>query len=298
MGEITIREAIEEYKHVYLPARNLAERTREEYTNDLKDLVEFLETIGVKRAGDVGLIHLERYLAKLDHRGYAGSTRKRKTVVIRSLFSFLYDGGHITNNIAKRLIPPLAENDLPRVLTQREYQRLLKACSGNRRDSAIIELLLQTGIRLSELTRLNISDFELPDRNSEQTKEMGSLHIQSTKGRNGRILPLNNKASEAIWDYMRDRVDSDSNIIFLNKSGKPLGQRGIQKVVQKYLGRADIKGASVRSLRHTFGTHHVAKGTSLKTIQIAMGHKDPRSTSLYVSLAEEIARKELQENAL
>jgi site-specific recombinase XerD len=297
MGEIAIAEAVEEYKKVYLPARNLAERTRKEYTNDLVDLLEFLEKIGVKRAGDAGLIHLERYLAELDRRGYTGSTRKRKTVVIRSLFSFLYAGGYITNNIAKKLIPPLAENDLPRVLTQKEYQRLLKACGGNKRDSAIIELLLQTGIRLSELTRLNISDIELPDRNNEQTREMGSLQILGKKG-SSRILPLNNKACNAIGDYLRVRPDADNNILFLNRFRKPLGQRGVQKVVQKYLELAEIHGASVHTLRHTFGAHHIAQGTSLKTVQKVMGHKDERSTSIYNLLANELMNKELGEHAL
>jgi site-specific recombinase XerD len=298
MGEITLREAFEEYKSVYLPARNLAERTRVEYANDLVDLVEFLEKTGVKRVGDVGLIHLERYLAELDQRGYAGSTRKRKSVVIRSLFSFLYAGGYITNNISKKLIPPLAENDLPRVLTQREYQRLLKDCGGNKRDRAIIEILLQTGIRLSELTRLNISDFELPDRNSGPIRGMGSLQISGKKGSSGRVLPLNNKACIAIGDYLRVRPDANSNTLFLNRFMKPLGQRGVQKLVQKYLELAEIRGASVHTLRHTFGAHHIAKGTSLKTVQKVMGHKDKRSTSIYSALAHEVMNRELREHAL
>jgi site-specific recombinase XerD len=297
MGEITIREATEEYKEVYLPARNLAERTREEYTNDLVDLVEFLETTGIKRVGDVGLIDLERYLAELDRRGYAGSTRKRKAVVIRSLFAFLYVSGHITNNIANKLIPPLAENDLPRVLTQNEYHRLLKACGHNKRDGAIIELLLQTGIRLSELTRLSISDVELPSRNSGQTKEMGSLQILGKKG-SSRILPLNNKACKAIGDYLLVRPDSNSNILFLNRFKEPLGQRGVQKVVHKYLELAEIHGASVHTLRHTFGAHHIAKGTCPKTVQKVMGHKDERSTSIYSLLANELMNRELGEHAL
>jgi site-specific recombinase XerD len=266
MGEITLREALEEYKKVYLPARNLADRTRIEYINDLVDLVEFLEKAGVRRAGDIGLIHLERYLAELDQRGYAGSTRKRKTVVIRSLFSFLYYGGYITNNIAKKLIPPLVENDLPRVLTQKEYLRLLKACGSNERDRAIIEILLQTGIRLSELTRLNISDVELPDESRGKAKEMGSIHIRAKKGSN-RILPLNNKACEAIGDYLRVRPDSDGNNLFLNRFRKSLGRRGVQKMIQKYLEGANIHGASVHSLRHTFGAHHAVKGISVDTLQ-------------------------------
>jgi site-specific recombinase XerD len=298
MGEITIREAIEEYEKIYLPARNLAERTRIEYANDLIDLVVFLEKAGARRVGDVGLIHLERYLAELDRRGYAGSTRKRKTVTIRSLFSFLYASGRITNNIARKLIPPLGENDLPRVLTQSEYQRLLEACVDNKRDRAIIELLLQTGIRLSELTRLNISDIEMPDGSNENTEDLGNLHIQGKRGNSGRTIPLNNKACKAMGDYLQVRPDANTSILFLNRFRRPLGQRGVQKVVQKYLELAGIRGASVHTLRHTFGAHHIAKGTSIKTVQKAMGHKDERSTSIYNLLAHEVMNRELREHAL
>ena len=87
-------------------------------------------------------------------------------------------------------------------------------------------------------------------------------------------------------------------MVFANRFGEPLGPRGVQKLTKKYLDEAEVRRASVHSLRHTFATQHVARGTSLKTIQEAMGHKDIRTTSLYVSLAQEVMRKELQENAL
>jgi site-specific recombinase XerD len=89
MGEKTFRQALEEFKTVYLPARNYAPRTRKEYANDLTELTEFLEQIGIVRVGDIALSQLERYLAQLDQKGYAGATRKRKTVAIRMFFSFL-----------------------------------------------------------------------------------------------------------------------------------------------------------------------------------------------------------------
>jgi integrase/recombinase XerD len=298
MGEMKLREMLEEYREVYLPARNLSERTREEYTNDLQDLVQFLEKNGKKRVEDVGLLDLERYLAELDRRGYAGSTRKRKTVTIRSLFSFLYSSGYITSNIANRLIPPLAEKDLPRVLTEREYQRLLEACDNNKRDRAIIELLLQTGIRLSELTRLRISDVELPAGSIGDVKEMGNLHVQNKRGGGSRQLPLNDKVCRAIGEYLRFRPNSEDNVLFLNRFRNPLGQRGVQKLVKKHIDKANIHGASVHTLRQTFATHHVAKGTSLRIIQRALGYKDSRSTLIYVTLAQEMMERELQEHAL
>src|SRR3989337_4257763 len=92
-GEITLRKTLEEYKTVYMAYRNFAERTREEYLNDLEDLVEFLGRLGIDKGGKISLATIERYLAELERRGFAGATRKRKTVTIRSFLTFLYKDG-------------------------------------------------------------------------------------------------------------------------------------------------------------------------------------------------------------
>jgi site-specific recombinase XerD len=266
--------------------------------NDLEGLVQFLERAGVNRVGEVSLSQLERYQAELDHRGYTGSTRKRKTISIRSFFAFLYHDGFIANDISRRLIPPYSENTIPRVFTQAEYQRLLSACAHDTRDTAIIELMLQTGIRLSELIRLTIYDIDLPPTGGPETQEMGLVRIVGGGGRKSRNLSLNSKACQALQAYLQTRPDAPTGILFINKFGTPLGPRGVQKLMQKYLNQAGIRGASVHSLRHTFGTHHAAKGTNLKTIQEVMGHQDIRTTEIYISLAKEMQRKELQEHAL
>jgi site-specific recombinase XerD len=141
MGEMTLREALNEYQNVYMPSRNFAERTRVEYSNDLLDLILFLEKNGLKKVGDIELPDIERYLAELDKRGIAGTTRKRKIVSVRSFLQFLYQDGQISNNISNRIIPPLVDTKNPRYLTQREYTRLVEACAENPRDFAIIQLL-------------------------------------------------------------------------------------------------------------------------------------------------------------
>ncbi|MBE0410420.1 MAG: site-specific integrase, partial [Anaerolineales bacterium] len=94
MGEMTLREALKEYKSVYMPYRNFAERTRVEYSNDLDDLIGYMERSGVYRVGGLKLPQIERYLAELERREFAGATRKRKTVTIRSFLKFLYQDGY------------------------------------------------------------------------------------------------------------------------------------------------------------------------------------------------------------
>ncbi len=296
--DLSLRHALDTYQSVYMASRNFAKRTRLEYTSDLEDLLEFLKTAGVTRLDQVTMPMLERYLADLDNRGQAGSTRRRKASSVRSFFSFLYRDGRLENNVALRLIPPRSEQKQPRVLTEQEYKRLLRACAHETRDAAIIELLLQTGIRLSELTGLTVNDIDLPARIKRDPNTVGLLHVRGGKGRKDRTLPLNYKACRGLRAYLGIRPQVEYHNLFINKFREPLGQRGVQKVVWKYLDEASIQGASVHSLRHTFGTHHVAKGTSLRTVQEALGHQDLKTTSVYVSLAREVMNKELQEHAL
>ena len=161
MGEITIRKAYDDYKTVHMPYRNFADRTREEYQNDIEDFVEFLEQSWTNRLGELGLPIIERYVARLDERGIASLTRKRKVVAIRSFLSFLYQDGYIDTNIAKRVVLPIAEYPSPDFLTQSECNKLRSVCADNPRDTAIIELILQTGIKLSELVNLTVNDIDL-----------------------------------------------------------------------------------------------------------------------------------------
>jgi len=298
MGDITLREALEEYKSIFMASRNFAQRTRVEYLSDIEDLIQFLEKNGLKEVKFIGLPQLERYLAELDHRGIAGSTRKRKVVSIRSFLWYLYQDNYLRTNLSKRIIPPFAEANSPRYLTKSEYERLLEASSHNLRDLALIQLLLQTGIKLSELTGLTIDDVELPSGILSEMNEAGLLHIIGSKSRKGRTIPLNTKASISLANYLKRRKAVSDTALFTNRFGKPLGSRGVEKIVSKYMLQASIRDASVQSLRHTFGIHHIVSGANLKMIQEVMGHRDGRTTSIYHSLVKGAISKELQEHTL
>jgi site-specific recombinase XerD len=298
MGDITLRKALDDYKTVYMPYRNFAERTREEYLNDLEDLVVFLDKSGINHVREIGLPIIERYVAHLEQEGFASLTRKRKVVTIRSFLSFLYQDGYIDANVAKSIVLPFAENKTPYFLTQTECDRVRNASADNPRDGAIIELLLQTGIKLSELICLTLTDIEIGETKETEKKNTGSIRILGGRGKKERVIPLNHKACLTLQKYLGIRKDAGSNVLFLNRFSKPLGERGVQKTLRKYLKKIGLQRASVHTLRHTFGIHHAVKGTSAKTIQEVMGHKDPRSTSIYFSIAKEIMKKELEEHAL
>lgn len=283
MGEIPLRQTLEEFKTIYMPARNLGSRTRKEYYNDLDAFIAFLEPLRVTRVGDLGIIHVDRYLAKLDEQGYSGSTRKRKAITFRSFLSFLFRNGYLGQDISRKVVLPFSEHPIPRVLTQTEYQKLLSICSGNPRNFALITLLLQTGIRLSELTRLQMSDLHFPE----------SIDVRGAGSRKGRTITLNPKVRDALQGYIS--IKPVSTTLFLSQSGKPLGNRGVEMIINKYYRQANIQKASVRTLRHTFGVQHLIKGTSLKTVQKTMGHQDIRTTEGYIQLANVVARKEMEE---
>jgi len=293
----TLVEALSLYEQVYLPSRNFAARTRENYLNDLHDLLRFLGARGVQRLQQLSPRQLEAYLAELDRRGRAGASRKRKTYAIKSLFGFLYHAAYLSRNVAESLIPPRTEQKEPRFLSAQEYEALLRACSHHARDAALIELLLQTGLRLSEVAHLTLEDVELPGRIGRDTETVGRVHVLG-KGRKDRWLPLNYKACRALKTWLQVRPDVESGALFVTKFGAGMGARAIQHAVRRHLEEAGIKGASVHTLRHTFATHHVAKGTSLRTVQEVLGHADLKTTSIYVQLAQEAVKKELQEHAL
>lgn len=293
MGEITIQKALDDYKTVYMPYRNFADRTREEYLNDLEDFVGFLEKKGITRVGELEIPNIERYGAYLEEKGFAGLTRKRKIVAIRSFLSFLYQDGYIDTNLSKKVVLPFAEYPSPYFLKLSECNKLRSACIDSPRDTAIIELILQTGIKLSELVHLTVNDIEL-----QAGRLKGFMQVRGNAGKWDRIIPLNTKATEAIRNYLEVRNDAGNGVLFLNRFGEPLTDSGVQKMLTKRIKSTGMGRASIHTLRHTFGAHHIARGTDPKTVKEVMGLKDDRSAAIYQSLAREVVSRELQENAL
>lgn len=292
----TLADALALYEASFLAARNFAPVTRVKYRSDLADLIRFLtEELTLTRPVQVEHRHLERYLAELDRRELKGSSRRRKVSSIRSFFTFLEQEGLIPLSPATKLIPPERERYQPRVLSEPEYKRLFAAVHGEIRDETIIELLLQTGMRLAELARLRIADIDLPAKVDRQ--HTGAVQVHG-KGRKERTITLNYKVCRALRNYLQVRPKLDEETLFLTKFGLPIGPRSIENIVAKYAAAAGISGASPHSLRHTFATHHVKKGTSLASVRAALGHENLATTSLYVGLAREQMDLELQKNAL
>ncbi len=145
---------------------------------------------------------------------------------------------------------------------------------------------------------MTLNDIELETPEKTDWNNNGSVRILRGRAKKERIIPLNTYACIAIKSYLDERKDAGDSVLYLSRFGEPLGERGVQKMLKKYLKMAGIGRATIQTLRHTFGAQHTAKGTSPKTIQEVMGLKDARSTSIYQILAKEVISKELQEHAL
>lgn len=291
----TLSQALVLYKRLGMQLSSKAQRTRVEYENDVSDLVAFLAKSGITRVDQVALTHLKVYQVDLEQRGYKASTRNRKTYAIKGFFGFLHEYAVTRIDLAAELIPPVVERGEPRFLSEAEYTRLLDAAQDNVRDAAIVELFLQTGLRLSELAGLSVRDVTLGESTTPEPASTGSIRIK----RGGRqvTIPLNYKAQNALRKWLATRDPIEDAALFLTVTKKPMGKRAVQLMLEKYLKEAGIADASIQTLRHTMAVHHLAKGTPVKTLSEILGDS-PDSMQVYLSAARKLHSKALQENAL
>ena len=246
--DLTLSRAGELFEQVYMPQRNFSEQTRRGYKGDIRKLIGYLAKVNVTRAGSVKLGHLQAFLADLENRGYDASSRHRKCFSIKAFFGFLASNKLIPGDPSKRLIPPRRRYKEPQPLTPAQTQALLRACSQHPRDNAIINLLLQTGLRLSEVTRLTVYNVELPEKTREQSG--GEVHVK--RGRKEERFSLNSNATLALRDWLVVRPEISHPALFVTRFRKPMKARSFQLIVEKYARLADIKKASPRRLRQTF----------------------------------------------
>jgi site-specific recombinase XerD len=301
--QLSLQAGLVEFETVYMPARDLASRTRGEYKRDILGLVEFLGARGIGYWHEVGLPDLQAYLADLDRQKAKPSTRKRKTYSIKAFFSFLAQNVYVSKpHVASELIPPKVPKEERRFLSEDEYNALLAQITSPR-DRAIVTMFLQVGLRLEELANLNVYALQLPKRISKSLDDVGMVKVYR-KGSNIEYLPLNWKVCQAlnVWLKERERLVKRKGLtaetLFLNKYGEPLSGRSIQRMVEKYLKQANIKNASVHSLRHTMATHYLAKGGDIRSVQNMLGHASLETTQIYAGLAKKVQKKMVQDFAL
>lgn len=287
-----MKELISTYIRYLSIEKNASEHTKKAYQTDLLQLCAFLEEELGEGAGaeTITRTHLRAWLGFISTKNRSRATLQRKIACLRSFFKFAYKRGHITRNPAQHLISPKSEKRLPKVIAAEELSGLLnKERNGagdpnqqatENQNAAILELFYSTGIRLSELTGLNIADV---DFHQNQIKVLG-------KGARERIVPFGSAAREAMQIHMNTRhcllksSSDQTNAIFISQSGKRIYARAVQRMVEKELKQnTEAIQTSPHALRHSFATHLLDNGADIRIIKDLLGHSSLKSTQVYTS---------------
>ena len=266
----------------HLKGKKRASATVLAYGKDIEQLVKFL-TEELKRAHvhEVKADDLRNFLSKLEKTGYTKKSISRKLNSTKTFFRYLKVQEYITDDPASLVDHPKFETKPPRILSPIEYRALRDAARDDARIAAIIEVLLQTGIRIGELANLRVDDIFF----SEGTKE-GNLFVRAMENRAERTVPLNKAAEAALRRYLQVRPKTTNKALFITKTGKPLLVRNIRTAIDRYYRKAGITGAKVNDLRHTWVAHHLQSGASIVLISKVAGHKRLSTTERYLALVQ------------
>ena len=288
--------------------RGFSGHTLESYSNDIGVFIDYCSTIFSGYTIDLDLIdtntirrfigsEMEKvYITKKEKRSYHSKTIARRLAAIKSLFNYLYNFEKIKDNPAMHLRTPKTDKNLPVIVRENDIVSLMEEPIKNpitneiegERDHAILEMLYATGLRLSELLSINICDI---DNKSKLVKVMG-------KGGKERIVPIGKVALNSIESYLKKLGksirSSYEDPLFVNKKGKRLPKRTLQRRIKKYL-EVTMGGGTVHTLRHTFATHLVNSGADILTVKELLGHSSLSSTQHYTRLNLEKIKKVYQE---
>lgn len=247
------------------------------YSKDVEQLIDFVTKLGKSQIDEVVSEDIDEFKVLLNKQRYTGKSISRKINSIKAFFRFLVGEGEVTNNPAEVISHPKYDQAPPRVLSKIEYRALRDACRGDIRMSAVVEVLLQTGMRISELASLQLTDIDF---------ERNVISIQAQNSRGARKVPLNVAAKNAITDYMQARPRAREKTVFLTKTCRPFLVRNIRTAIDRYFRLAGIKGAKVNDLRHTFIVEQLRAGTPLVYVSQLVGHKRITTTEKYLKLIE------------
>jgi site-specific recombinase XerD len=275
-----------------LYGRNISPLTVLAYSTDVRQFIDYLldTDITVSQPDHVARGHVTEYLSHLASQSRSGITRARKLAAIREFFRFLLENKVVASSPAETVAIPRKEKKSRVFLRPEEYSRLLAAAGSHPRDFAILQLFLQTGIRVSELANLELAHLDLHSR---------MLTVVAGKGNRDRVIDLEKKAIQAVRNYLAVRHSTLDPHVFINYQGIGISDRGVKKIVEKYRVAAGIeKRISAHSLRHTFGTYKAEKGVSPFQLKEWLDHASLATTQMYLHMGREAGKKAMEATSL
>src|SRR3954464_5091714 len=290
------RTDITEYLMHLEKERDVSPHTVKAYGRDLEAFAEFCDRhYGSWKWETVDRVGMRGFLGEMQRRGLSKRSAARALSAVRSLYRFLQEHHGVANGSARGAKVPKLDKRLPTYLDRKQTETLFAWAEsraagdelGPTRDLAILELFYSTGIRLSELSGMNLEDLDLL---SDQVKVRG-------KGKKERIVPVGSRAVLALRRYLNlreavvPRSGGDRRAVFVSRQGRRLTPRAIQRTVHRLFDGVGGDGLRVHSLRHTFATHMLDAGADLRAVQELLGHASLSTTQIYTHTSVERLKK-------
>ncbi len=275
----------EQYHSFLAEQKRSSDNTISSYMRDLRQFGEYLSSQRILDLRKVKSSAISDYVAWMSGKGKSAATVTRAVASIKSFYAYLLSCGEVKSNPAKGVAAVKVERKFPEILTGKEVELFLDQpkCTDPKgyRDNAMLELLYATGIRVTELISLDVSDVSLSG---------GFIHCRS-KGKE-RIIPLYPAAVKALGDYINtvrpQLIDTPNEpALFVNMNGERMSRQGFWKIVKHYQEQAGIeKDITPHMLRHSFAVHLLENGADLRSIQEMLGHADISSTQIYTHVVK------------
>ena len=261
--------------------KGLSNNTVKAYEADISSFFQWLDNEDLKYK-NLQEDHINQYISFLFQRKMRSSSVNRKISSIKSFYIFLVKRNFVKNSPLNDLVTPKQEKYLPESMSEAEVDKLLNSPDVSNkienRDKAMIEMLYATGMRISELVNLKMTDV---DMKRCVVKVFG-------KGSKERLVPFGETALDSLRSYLNEREQSSSKEIFLSNRGKKMTRVAFWQRVKVYLIRENLKNSiSPHTLRHAFATHLLNRGADLRSVQLLLGHSDLSTTQIYTHIAKQ-----------
>lgn len=285
-----MKQELSDFIQYLKEVKRTSENTVISYERDLKKLERYLSAQGITYVTQITATSLNSYILYLEKEGMKPATISRSIASMKAFFQYLQKNGILEQDLTEELKAPRIEKKVPEILSLEEVEQLLNQTKGSTpkelRDSAMLELLYATGIRVSELINLQIQDINLQME-----------YIKCKDSHKERIVPFGSVAKEAVSKYLAEGrkelvKEAENPWLFTNCFGQPMSRQGFWKLIKAYGKKAGIRHEiTPHTLRHSFAAHLVNNGADLHAVQEMMGHSDVSTTQIYARISQSKIRE-------